>query len=103
MMTNVRSAMPAFTRHLPCGTGCCWWNWDELEAVYQWLYSREPELIRRAVGRVAAWKARGSLPLMIEITADLMECQQWEGEHRHDDTTDQALSLMYSMAITRSN
>lgn len=67
------------------------------------MYSKEPELIKRAVGRVAAWKARGSLPLMIEVTADLMECQQWEGEHRRDDITDQALSLMYSMAITRSN
>lgn len=78
-----------------------WINTQEWEAVYDWLYSEELKLRKRAVGRVAAWKARASIPLCIELTADLVEGGIWELQHHVRGTTEQPLTLMYSMALTR--
>ena len=78
-----------------------WINTLEWEAVYVWLYSNELELRKRAVGRVAAWKARASIPLCIELTADLVESGIWELQHHVEGVTEQPLTLMYSMALTR--
>ena len=78
-----------------------WVNTLEWDAVYDWLYSEEVELRKRAVGRVAAWKARASVPLCIELTADLVESGIWELQHYVKGATEQPLTLMYSMALTR--
>lgn len=71
---------------------------DEWEQVYSWLYSSDPGLVRRGVGRVAAWKARCQVPMMVEMTADLCECRVQE---RNKGAQFQVLALQYSMAITR--
>lgn len=75
-----------------------WIYKEEWEQVYSWLYSSNPKQVKRGVGRVAAWRARGETPMMVELTADLCECRVQErkrGEHC------QAPALQYSMAITR--
>lgn len=67
--------------------------------MYVWMFSKNPELVHKAVGRVAAWKARAPVPIAVELTSDLMECHLWERERR--GATEQTHSLMCSMAITR--
>jgi len=90
-----------FLSHASSSSGvlCPWTSSEEWEAVHSWMFSKDPALVHKAIGRVAAWKARASVPIAVELTADLVECQLWEWEH--EDSTEQALSLMYSMAITR--
>lgn len=69
--------------------------------MYLWLFSEDPEVAERAVGRVAAWKARavGSLPAAVEMTADIVECQL--SERRMKRCIFHEVRLCYSMAITR--
>lgn len=78
-----------------------WTCGEEWEEVYSWLYSSEPGLVRRGVGRVSAWKARGHVPMMVEMTADLCECRVHERSREKGGAQFQALALQYSMAITR--
>ena len=77
-----------------------WTCREEWELVYTWLYSSRPQLIRKGVNRVAAWKSRGGVPMMVEMTANLCECrvqEKMEGGGVHF----QALILQYSIAVTR--
>lgn len=83
------------------GTHCTWLNGQEWETVYTWMYSNDSALMHRALGRVAAWMARGALPLPVEVTADLVHCRLWELEHRSGGGTERMEALVYSMAITR--
>ena len=80
---------------------CPWTSTVEWEDVYGWLYSSDPDLVEQGVGRVAAWKARAidNLPVAVEITADLAECQL--SERRLKVSAFHSLCLSYSMAITR--
>ena len=53
----------------------CWQNREEWLYVYRALYNfDDPEIQRKGVDRVAAWKSRsaGKLPLAIESTANLV-------------------------------
>lgn len=53
----------------------CWQNREEWLYVYRALYNfDDPEIQRKGVDRVAAWKSRsaGKLPLAIECTANLV-------------------------------
>lgn len=72
---------------------------EEWEEVYSWLYSSDPALVWKGVGRVSAWKAREQVPMMVELTASLCECRVCDREK--DRSTFQVLALQYSMAITR--
>lgn len=79
-----------------------WSPWtcrEEWEEVYSWLYSSDPVLVRSGVGRVSAWKCRGHVPMVVEMTADLCECRVHE--RSKEKVGAQALALQYSMAITR--
>jgi len=76
----------------------CWICREEWEDVYGWLYSSDVVLVKKGVGRTLAWKCRGWVPMMVEMTADLCECRVQE---RNKNIYLQALSLQYSMAITR--
>lgn len=81
-----------------------WSPWtcrEEWEEVYSWLYSSEPTLVKRGVGRVCAWKSRGHVPMMVEMTADLCECRLHERNKQKGGAYFQVLALQYSMAITR--
>lgn len=82
----------------PAGIHCPWMSREEWEAVYNWLYSSKVELMRKGVGRVAAWKARSHIPVAVEMTADLIECKLIEKEGKN---MFQSLKLTLSMAITR--
>ena len=97
MANVVASFLPH--RHSSCGAIFPWTCREEWEAVYLWMFSKDPALVHKAIGRVAAWKARASVPIAVELTSDLMECHLWEQEHH--GATEQAHSLMCSMAITR--
>ena len=80
---------------------CPWFSSSEWEQVYEWLYSSDPELVERGISRVAAWKARApnKLPLVVEVTSDLVECLL--NERRSKTCIARGLLLSYSMAITR--
>ena len=80
------------------GVYCPWISREEWEVVYSWLSSKHGELMKKGVGRVAAWKARGRIPMAVEMTADLIECNLMDKEER---SMFQSLNLTYSMAITR--
>ena len=56
----------------------CWQNREEWLYVYKALYSYDdPDVQRKGLDRVAAWKSRsaGKLPLAIECTANLISAQ----------------------------
>ena len=74
-----------------------WLCAGEWETVYNWLYSSKSALVEEGLGRVGAWRARGVVPLMVQLTADLCQCRLRE----RDRTDVQPLILQYSMAITR--
>ena len=76
-----------------------WLCREEWEDVYSWLYSSDPVLVRKGVGRVAAWKARGPMPMVVEVTADLCECRLCD--RGKDKSVFQVLHLQYAMAISR--
>ena len=80
---------------------CPWFNSSEWEQVYEWLYSSDPQLVKRGIARVAAWKARAprKLPLVVETTADLAECTL--NERLSKMCVAHGICLSYSMAITR--
>ena len=99
MMYNNVVFLSHASRSSSCGVLYPWTSDEEWEAVYSWMFSKDPALVHKAIGRVAAWKARASVPIAVELTADLVECQLWECEH--EDATEQTLSLLCSMAITR--
>ena len=82
--------------------GIPWTCPEEWEELYGWLYSSDTSLVRKGVGRVSAWKARGEVPMMVEMTADLCECRVHERNRERGGAQLQALALQYSMAITRS-
>ncbi len=88
-------------RTLPDGAETPWLNGEEWETVYGWLYASRSALVEEGLGRVEAWKARGGVPLMIELTADLCHCRKMEKEKSSNGTEVQSLILLYCMAITR--
>ena len=77
-----------------------WLCGEEWEAVYNWLFSSDLSLVEQGVGRVAAWRARGEVPMMVELTADLCGCRLQERE-RAGSIADYQSLLHYSMIITR--
>jgi len=80
------------------------WPWlcaDEWEAVYNWLFSTKCVMVEEGLGRVSAWRARGLVPLMVEVTADLCECRLRDRSRTGSTLQEQSLLLQYSMAITR--
>ena len=82
------------------GLHCPWIDETEWKTVCSWLYGNETDERRKGVARVAAWRARGIIPFPIESTVDIVQCllkEETEGEVKIDE----ALCLMYSMAITR--
>ena len=52
---------------------------------------------------MAAWKARGSVPALLEVTADLVSCfvHEQECEQNSPVSSEHVLQLMYAMALTR--
>ena len=83
------------------GLPCTWIDENEWKTVCSLLYSSSGAERRRGVARVAGWKARGTVPFPVEITADIVDSQLWEEEGVAMMLTEQAFALQYSMVVTR--
>ena len=52
--------------------------------------------------QVAAWKARGVVPALLEVTADIVSCLVHEEDcAKYWDFSGHVLRLQYAMALTR--
>ncbi|XP_021280844.1 uncharacterized protein LOC110414095 isoform X2 [Herrania umbratica] len=83
-----------------------WLNWAEWESVRKSLFSSSPAMISSALSRVSAWRSRGCLPVVIDVTASIIEIQQtdpfFRGDKSKDDLhSEQMLAMLYCMAILR--
>ncbi|KAI4305905.1 hypothetical protein L6164_029235 [Bauhinia variegata] len=83
-----------------------WLNWDEWLVVKDSLFSNSPDAIASALQRISAWRSRGCLPVVIEVTASIIEIQQRDPHYRVDQSNDASLSeemlaMLYCMAIMR--
>ncbi|KAK9274267.1 hypothetical protein L1049_019081 [Liquidambar formosana] len=83
-----------------------WISWDEWDFVRQALFSSSPDSVASALGRISAWRSRGCLPVVVEVTASIIEIQQNDPFFRADLTNDDSrseemLAMLYCMAIMR--
>ncbi|XP_027330952.1 uncharacterized protein LOC113846658 isoform X2 [Abrus precatorius] len=83
-----------------------WLNWDEWLFVKRALFSDSPHSVSSALRRISAWRSRGSLPVLIEVTASIIEIQikdPWFREDQPNDASlsDEMLAMLYCMAIMR--
>lgn len=83
------------------GLPCSWIDENEWKTVCSMLYSGSNGERRTGVARVAGWKARGTVPFPVEITADIVDSQLWEEESLTVMLTEQTFALLYSMVVTR--
>ncbi|XP_020207412.1 pre-rRNA-processing protein las1 isoform X2 [Cajanus cajan] len=80
-----------------------WLNWHEWLFVKHALFSDSPH---SALKRISAWRSRASLPVLIEVTASIIEIQLKDPCFRQDESNDASLSeemlaMLYCMAIMR--
>ncbi|XVF13680.1 hypothetical protein REPUB_Repub08aG0228700 [Reevesia pubescens] len=83
-----------------------WLSWTEWESVRKSLFSSSPAKISSALSRISTWRSRGCLPVVIDVTASIIEIQQTDPFFRSDKSEDdlhseQMLAMLYSMAILR--
>ncbi|XVF52038.1 hypothetical protein PTKIN_Ptkin04bG0233000 [Pterospermum kingtungense] len=83
-----------------------WLNWAEWESVRKSLFSSSPTEIYSALSRISTWRSRGCLPVVIDVTASIIEIQQTDPFFRSDKReadlhSEQMLAMLYSMAILR--
>ncbi|GAB4855965.1 hypothetical protein Ancab_024604 [Ancistrocladus abbreviatus] len=83
-----------------------WLNWDEWDSVRVSLFSSSADSIASALRRISAWRSRGCLPVVIEVTASVIEIQQKDPYFREDlsnggSESEEMLGMLYSMSIMR--
>ncbi|XP_061372567.1 uncharacterized protein LOC133315037 isoform X2 [Gastrolobium bilobum] len=83
-----------------------WLNWDEWIFVKDALFSNSPHSVSSALNRISAWRSRGSLPVLIEVTASIIEIHHKDPYFRPDQSngaslSEEMLALLYCMAIIR--
>ncbi|XP_010271772.1 PREDICTED: uncharacterized protein LOC104607775 isoform X2 [Nelumbo nucifera] len=82
-----------------------WLNWDEWNFVRESLFSSSPDSVAAALRRISAWRSRGCLPIVVEVTASIVEIQQKDPFFRGsmDDAldSDEMQAMLYCMAIMR--
>ncbi|KNA25104.1 hypothetical protein SOVF_009130 [Spinacia oleracea] len=83
-----------------------WLNWEEWDFVRLSLFSSSPQSIAKALRRIAAWRCRGCLPVVIEVSASIVEIQQKdhhfsEGFSNGASESEEVLAMLYTMAIMR--
>ncbi|XP_050377091.1 uncharacterized protein LOC126794421 [Argentina anserina] len=95
-----------------------WLSWDEWLFVSQSLFSDSPDSVPSALRRISAWRSRGCVPAVIEVTASIIEIQQKDPHFRKDWVEDgvdnfradrlgdsklseEMLAMLYCMAIMR--
>lgn len=83
-----------------------WISWDDWSFVRESLFSSSPGSIDLALQRISAWRSRGCLPIVIEVTASIIEIQQRDSFFRDglsvsDVLEEDMLTMLYCMAIMR--
>lgn len=83
-----------------------WISWDDWSFVRESLFSSSPASIDLALRRISAWRSRGCLPVIIEVTASIVEIQQKDSYFRKDLSesdllADDMLTMLYCMTIIR--
>ncbi|MED6109800.1 hypothetical protein PIB30_036915 [Stylosanthes scabra] len=83
-----------------------WLSWHEWLFVKNSLFSDSPNSISAALNRISAWRSRGCLPVIVEVTASIVEIQQKDPCFRVDQSneaslSEEILSMLYCMAIVR--
>ncbi|KAL3516425.1 hypothetical protein ACH5RR_023327 [Cinchona calisaya] len=83
-----------------------WKNWDEWDFVRISLFSSSPQSVASALHRITAWRSRGCLPVVVEVTASIIEIQQKDPFFRNDlpgeaMDSEEMLAMLYCMAIMR--
>ncbi|WCJ42121.1 las1-like family protein [Euphorbia peplus] len=83
-----------------------WLNWDEWDWVRVSVFSGSPDKVASAIKRISTWRSRECLPVVVDVTASLVEIQQKDPFFRKDVPSDalhseQMLAMLYSMAILR--
>ncbi|CAN0905330.1 Ribosomal biogenesis protein LAS1L [Linum grandiflorum] len=83
-----------------------WLNWEEWEFVKDSLFSDSPHRVSFALHRISTWRSRGCLPVVIDVTAAIIEIQLKDPLYRKDLPHDaihseQMLAMLYCMAILR--
>nr|XP_043631890.1 pre-rRNA-processing protein las1 [Erigeron canadensis]XP_043631891.1 pre-rRNA-processing protein las1 [Erigeron canadensis] len=80
-----------------------WISWDDWCFVKDSLFSSSPD---PAFRRISAWRSRGCLPVIIEVTASIVEVQRKDPHFREglspsDLLEDDMLTMLYCMTIMR--
>ncbi|ESR59555.1 hypothetical protein CICLE_v10014592mg [Citrus x clementina] len=87
-----------------------WLIWDEWDFVRESLFSSSSDKVASALRRISTWRSRGCLPVVIDVTASIIEIQQKDPYYRSRDNefqaanvldSDQLLAMLYCMAIMR--
>lgn len=87
-----------------------WLSWDEWNFVRESLFSSSSDKVASALRRISTWRSRGCLPVVIDVTASIIEIQQKDPYYRSSDNeyqaanvldSDQLLAMLYCMAIMR--
>eukprot|EP01112_Ceratiomyxa_fruticulosa_P024256 TRINITY_DN978_c1_g1_i1.p1 TRINITY_DN978_c1_g1~~TRINITY_DN978_c1_g1_i1.p1 ORF type:complete len:638 (-),score=141.94 TRINITY_DN978_c1_g1_i1:29-1942(-) len=73
-----------------------WTYWTEWCDVFGWLFSSKQEERSLGVKRVYAWRARGCVPVFVELTSDIVETTLRKGKATESD-----LKGLYSRIIVR--
>jgi ribosomal biogenesis protein LAS1 len=61
-----------------------WADWAEWHAVREGLWSADATQLTAALTRVETWRARGRVPLAVDMTACLLDAQRGD-PNAHDD------------------
>ncbi|XP_022881335.1 uncharacterized protein LOC111398591 isoform X2 [Olea europaea var. sylvestris] len=83
-----------------------WISWEEWNFVKTSLFSSSADSINAALQRISTWRSRGCIPVVIEVTASIIEIQQKDPFFRDDLSegalqSQEMLSMLYCMAIMR--
>ncbi|KAL8189209.1 hypothetical protein R6Q57_028775 [Mikania cordata] len=83
-----------------------WISWDDWSLVSEYLFSSSPDSIDLALRRISAWRGRGCVPVIIEVTASIVETQQKDSYFRDglsesDLLAEDMLTLLYCMSVMR--
>lgn len=78
-------------RHLHACRLVPWADWAEWHAVREGLWSADAARLTAALTRVDTWRARGRVPLAVDMTACLLDAQRGDPNAHSDpgapDTT----------------
>lgn len=95
------------------GRAVPWASWEEWRQVGLWLLSEAPGDVQQGLDRVAAWRARGRVPLGVDSTSCLVEAQLRDraasaavagapgAAPSFAGSSESELRLQYAMAVVR--